>query len=235
MKTPNSYKYIFFDADDTLIDFDKDSQRAFLAAMKVFGTDDDAVLRTCIEFDYGNWDRIGLCDVHLPHIQAAFHTLYREHVRAIFEHAQAVHKLEGSVAEAEKVFLDVFSLPGYELDGAKKTVAALKEKYRVYAATNGLTDLQRGRLRKFPLDGIFVSEEAGTIKPDPAFFLYALEKLGATPQECLMVGDSLSSDMAGAQAAGIDCIWFNRRGKSRPEGISPLAEIKTLQELLEIL
>lgn len=234
MKQRNNYKYIFFDADDTLIDFDKDSQRAFLAAMKVMGTEEDAVLRTCIEFDYGNWDRIGLCDVHLPVVQERFHTLYLEHVRAIFEHVCTVHRLHGA-EEAEKVFLEVFAWPGIELDGARETVAKLKGKYRVYAATNGITALQQGRLREFPLDGVFVSEEVGTIKPNPAFFAYALEKIGADPHECLMVGDSLSSDVAGARAAGIDCVWLNRRGKPRPENIELVAEIKSVKELLTIL
>ena len=50
-----------------------------------------------------------------------------------------------------------------------------------------------------------------------------------------MVGDSLGSDVAGANAAGMDCIWFNRRGEALPQWYRVKAVIAHLNELLDIL
>ena len=104
-------------------------------------------------------------------------------------------------------------------------------------ATNGLAAMQAGRLRELaPLfERVFVSEEMGVIKPDPAFFAHMLKALNATADRCLMIGDSLASDIAGACAAGLDSIWFNRRGAPLPAGIRVKAVIRDLRELLSIL
>lgn len=226
------YKYIIFDADDTLVDYDADSQRSFRAALAAVGRErDEELFARWIEFDYGNWDKIGLSDVHLPAIQAAYHDLYRRHVVEIFAHGAEITGDRTALAEAE--FLAEFARPGIEVEGAHAVVEALKARgYRVYAATNGLTSLQRTRLAEFPLDGVFISEEIGTIKPDVKYFMHILDALGAAPSECLMVGDSLSSDIAGAAAAGLDSVWLNRRKKPCPAGMT---EIVNISEILELV
>ena len=50
-----------------------------------------------------------------------------------------------------------------------------------------------------------------------------------------MIGDSLRSDIAGANAVGMDCIWFDRRGEGFPEGVHVRAVIHDLRELLSML
>ena len=228
------YRYIIFDADDTLVDYEKDSLRAFRAALRAIGREDDEkLLKICIDFDYGNWDKVGLSDVHLPTVQAAFHDLYRGHVRDIFAYADKMCGLGGKAAEAERIFLQEFSMPGIEVEGAREVVCELVARgYRVYAATNGLSSLQRSRLKEFPINGIFISEEIGAIKPTYAFFKHVLDCLKARPSECLMVGDSLASDIEGARRAGIDCVGLSRRNAPCPPGVR---EIKRLKALLDIL
>lgn len=54
-----------------------------------------------------------------------------------------------------------------------------------------------------------------TGKPAPAFFAAALAELGVTPGEAVLIGDDLSDDIGGAQAAGIPGILV-RTGKFRP-------------------
>lgn len=225
-------KSILFDADDTLVDYKADATRAFHAALSAVGRDMPEVFRVCIEFDYGNWDKAGLSDVHLPHIQTNFHDLYRGHVTAIFRHAEEAAGLGGRAAEAEEIFLREFSREGKPIAGAMEAVAAAKKKYRVYAATNGLSSLQRPRLAAFGLDGIFVSEELGAIKPSPAFFLRILETLGAAPAECLMVGDSLASDIAGAQAVGIPCVYYDPQGRPAPDGVRAIRSLALLADMV---
>ena len=124
-----------------------------------------------------------------------------------------------------------------EREDAPAVLAALSPRYKLCVATNGLSSMQAGRLAPLSpfLCRTFISEEMGFIKPNPAFFRAMTEELGAEPSRCLMVGDSLGSDVAGANAAGMDCIWFNRSGAPLPPAYRVKAVISHLNELLEIL
>ena len=62
------------------------------------------------------------------------------------------------------------------------------------------------------IDGLFVSEDMGVAKPDAAFFDLCLEKIGEPKASCIMIGDSLTSDMLGAKNAGMDSVWFMPAG-----------------------
>ena len=50
-----------------------------------------------------------------------------------------------------------------------------------------------------------------------------------------MIGDSLSSDITGANAVGMACVWFNRRAEALPDGVKVRAVIRDLRELLAML
>ena len=102
------------------------------------------------------------------------------------------------------------------MDGAAETLTELRRRgYAVSIATNGLTAIQIGRTK--PLcglfDNLFVSEALCAIKPTAEFFRRLLAGLGAKKEDCLFVGDSLASDVAGANGAGIDCCLFDPCGK----------------------
>lgn len=57
------------------------------------------------------------------------------------------------------------------------------------------------------------SEDVRSYKPRPEIFLRAMEIMGTLPEEVLHVGDSLSSDVAGAKGLGINTCWLNRNRK----------------------
>ena len=81
---------------------------------------------------------------------------------------------------------------------------------------------------------VYISEDIGVIKPLSAFFSRILDDLGARPGQCLMIGDSLESDVAGAKGAGIDSCWLNADG--RPCGnVRPDYIVRGLGELLPLL
>jgi 2-haloalkanoic acid dehalogenase type II len=61
------------------------------------------------------------------------------------------------------------------------------------------------------------SEGCRSYKPNPEPFEAALEMLRLAPGEVLHVGDSLTSDVGGAQRLGIDVAWMNRRGRRLPD------------------
>lgn len=64
--------------------------------------------------------------------------------------------------------------------------------------------------------GIVTSEEARAYKPRQEIFNLALSKFGLKPNEVIHMGDSITSDVMGAKAAGIQSIWINRKGKPNP-------------------
>jgi putative hydrolase of the HAD superfamily len=72
-------------------------------------------------------------------------------------------------------------------------------------------------------------------KPHPSIFLMAAEKLSLPMDEILFVGDSLESDIRGAQQVGMTAIWINREKKNRSNGIIPDFEIHNLSELSNII
>lgn len=232
------YDYVIFDADMTLIEFNEDERRAFRAAFSRAGVSVGAeVIEACRRISDSNWAELGLNDVHLPEIQKEYHAIYRKHVSTLFALINKLYPLGARIKEAEETFLRVLCNPSHTVDGAEEIVRFLAKDYRICIATNGLSAMQTGRLTAFTpyLYRTFISEEMGCIKPNKAFFEIVLQSLGALPQACIMVGDSLSSDIAGARAAGIDCVWFNRFRKPRPAGLQITAEIERLAQLKELL
>lgn len=117
----------------------------------------------------------------------------------------------------------------------------LKEKgYRQYIVTNGVNRTQAKKVHLSGLDkmvdGVFVSELMGYPKPRKEYFDACFAQLkGVTRAECLLVGDSITSDMQGGINAGIDVCWYNPKKQENPSGLAFNYEIRNLHELLQIL
>lgn len=84
-------------------------------------------------------------------------------------------------------------------------------------------------------DAVALSCEVGCAKPDPRIFRSALERLGALPDEAVMVGDDLLADVAGALSVGMKAIWLPRRGRRTDGVVVPDAIVESLDELPGIL
>lgn len=80
------------------------------------------------------------------------------------------------------------------------------------------------------VEGVVTSAEAGSAKPDPAIFQYALELAGAPADQTVHVGDSIGNDIEGARAAGIRGVLVRHDGPIPPgvESIATLAELPAL-------
>jgi HAD superfamily hydrolase (TIGR01549 family) len=106
--------------------------------------------------------------------------------------------------------------------------------------TNGIAVVQRRRIKKAGLDRYFrlivISEEIGYPKPDPLFFDITLKKLdNPDKDEVLIIGDSLTSDIAGGNLSGIDTCWFNPESKDNEGEFQSTYSIKKLLDLLTLL
>ncbi len=101
------------------------------------------------------------------------------------------------------------------------------------------TLVDRAGIRPF-FDVILSSASEGIRKPNPRIFFTALQRLGATPERTVMVGDTLGADIQGAQNAGIYAIWITRRAdvpanRAHRDTIRPDAAIASLAELPRLL
>jgi putative hydrolase of the HAD superfamily len=122
--------------------------------------------------------------------------------------------------------------------GAIEVLVALRaEGYIMHIITNGFEEVQHIKLKETGLRDFFVevitSEAAGAKKPDPSIFHYSMEKSAASVKNSLMIGDSLGSDILGAQGVGMDQIYFNPKGVKHD--LFPTYEVSQLDEILPIL
>lgn len=85
-------------------------------------------------------------------------------------------------------------------------------------------------------DAVVISGEHGIVKPDQRIFEVALRKLECAPSEAWHVGDSLSTDVAGALGSGIVAVWLNRDHQVRTStDPRPDIEVSSLTQLAGFL
>ena len=135
------------------------------------------------------------------------------------------------------------------IDGAMEMLSYLEKRYLLCAASNGPYEQQRNRLKKAGMDPFFshffISERIGVSKPAEAFFTRSIQELNealihrgedpATPSEIMIIGDSLTSDMAGGQKSGLKTCLFDRERKYKKEDLAVDHIIYDLREVSSIL
>lgn len=118
-------------------------------------------------------------------------------------------------------FIKAMSENGVLMKGALEFIRRIKSEIadsRIYIITNGATINAKGRTASTKLDrfmdGLFVSEEMGVTKPAVEYFELCLRHIGEPKSSCIVIGDSLSSDMLGAKNAGLTSVWFMPTGNT---------------------
>lgn len=202
------YEIILFDADNTLLDFDADMDAAFeetylgagLTAHKPYSRE---LLQSYYTINESWWRKFesGACT------KAELYT-------GRFEEYIALHGFSCDAAWLNERYFTNLAKGGRLLPGAMELVRSLADYCRMYIVTNGNAVSQKERLQRSGLmDYIidfYVSEAVGAAKPDIRYFRYVFEQIGEPDaSKYILVGDSLTSDIKGAQNAGIDCIWYN--------------------------
>ncbi|MDN4604097.1 HAD family hydrolase [Paenibacillus sp. F6_3S_P_1C] len=110
-------------------------------------------------------------------------------------------------------------------------------KIPVYILSNIDTDDVKAAMKAHNIEvaGVITSEDVRSYKPRSEMFDEAINRYGLQRDEVIHIGDSLVSDVQGAQNAGIKAVWLNRKGKSKPKQITPDYECKDLADVLHIL
>ena len=204
------YDIILMDADDTIFDFGKAEENALKRLFTMYNIPWNAEnVHTYQEINEELWRQFERGDITKSYLL--------DNRFALFFAAKGI---TADGVKANEDYLDGLAEGNFLLPGALELCRAIKELgCGLYLATNGVTRVQKNRLATSDIrpfcDGIFVSEEAGSQKPQKEYFQYVLDKLGNPDKSrVLMVGDSLTSDMKGAVQYGIDSCWLNTKGQT---------------------
>ncbi len=228
MKT---FRGFLLDADNTFLDYDRAEREAFLEAVAP-----------------------ALAGVPPGEAHAAYSRINAEHWARFERGAIAADELkvgrfrvlldffglgsgDSDAARLSAQYLAALSGKAFFLPHAREVLEELSRRAALCLITNGLTLVQRGRIRRAGIGPLFravlISEELGLAKPDPRFFLRAAQSAGLPLTELLCVGDNPSADITGARAAGIAACWYNPAGAPWPGPAEPPERvIGDLRELL---
>lgn len=224
------YTWIVFDADGTLFDFEAGERAALSRTFEELGV-------ALTPADHAGYRRIS--EELWRRLEAG--TISPSGVRVSRFEQLLVHLGVGGDPESIGVrYLEHLGEENRLLPGAEELLRSLAGRFGLMLATNGFTVVQRTRFSSSPVAPLFhdmvISEEVGFAKPQAGYFDEVFRRMMRPPRsKVLMVGDSLSSDIAGGAGFGIDTCWFNPRHFDRDGGPTPTFEIARLEEILDIV
>ncbi len=228
------YKYLLFDADNTLFDFGMAEYHAFMETCSHAGIQwSEEAYRVYSEINDAQWKKLERGETTQAELKIQ---RYREFLQW---YGYSGDRETMAVCMGND-YKEALGRQIYLMPDALDVLKALTAKgYWIGIVTNGITAIQTARLAASPMRKyirkLYISEEMGCAKPDPAFFEAVFTDLQVSdPSQYLVIGDSLSSDIDGASAAGIDSVWFCPEG-SDAKGRTPAYTIHELKMLLAIL
>lgn len=219
-------KAIFIDIDNTLLDFDAYVKESLRSGFAEFG------LRTYEDWMYDTFEKVnGGLWLQIEDGSLTFEELQKIRFNRVFE---AIGGIEFDGVVFEKYFREFLNESAIPVDGAAEILEYLSGKYILCTASNGPYNQQIHRLEIADMFKYFrhhfISEKIGFSKPARQFFDTAMAELneeqkarGETeirPSEILIIGDSLTSDIAGGIGSGLKTCWFNRDEKNNTKGLS---------------
>ncbi|PKR84682.1 YjjG family noncanonical pyrimidine nucleotidase [Heyndrickxia camelliae] len=224
-----AYKALFFDVDDTLLDFraaEREALRQLFEDEQIELTPEMVQQYKNInqqlwrEFEEGKRSRDDVVNTRF----AEFFKVYGKEVDGVL----LENKYRNYLQEGHQL-----------MDGALDLITELKDHYDLYIVTNGDSATQDKRLRAAGLypffKQIFVSEDTGYQKPMKEFFDYVFDRIpNLSPEQGLIIGDSLNADIKGGNLYGLDTCWFNPEKNANNTGILPTYEINSLNKLYTI-
>jgi putative hydrolase of the HAD superfamily len=229
------YQHIFFDLDNTLWDFDRSSILAFDKIFEIFNLINYGIPNAKdfhkTYFDHNNrlWDlyRKGEIDKEFLKIER-----FRLPLK---DYGIVDEKLATDLGES---YTDLAARLVALVPNTMEVLTYLKENnYKIHLITNGFLEVQSIKMQASGLDTMidssFVSEVVGFKKPDYRIFHYAMENVGATIENSVMIGDDLSVDIIPAKEIGMTHIYFNRKKISHNEKLD--YEISDLIEICDII
>ncbi|MGI6106806.1 MAG: YjjG family noncanonical pyrimidine nucleotidase [Lachnospiraceae bacterium] len=230
------YKAVLWDIDNTLLSFDASETAALARGFRDFGFGEltPQMLEHYKIINRRHWEALERGEMNKEEV------LVGRYVEFFTKENLDVSKARAFNDEYQRNLGDTIVFEDY----AQELVSGLKGKVLQFVCSNGTRTAQERKLKNSGLDrlfdAVFISETLGYEKPMPGFYdrmFELLEKEGirVSRGECLMVGDSLTSDMRGGNNAGIDDCWFNPSGAPNTTEVKIQYEIRSLREVPGIL
>jgi putative hydrolase of the HAD superfamily len=228
-----TYKHLFFDLDHTLWDFRTNSRVVLRGLYHDLELADHGVpavedlVEVYEEINAGLWERYerGQIDKDVLRALRFRNTLLRFGIR----NDRLARNLGHEYLERTPR-MDGLS------DGAMALLRDLRPHFGIHIITNGFTTTQATKLTcsriKDLMDHVITSEDAGANKPDPRIFHRAMRLAGAAATDSLMIGDSVSADMEGARAVGMDHVHFAPQGTGDPLATHRIRHLDELRPIL---
>lgn len=224
-------KVILWDIDGTLLDFHQAERAAIRALFQKFnlGVCTDQMLAHYSTINAGYWRRLETGELTKPQV-----------LTGRFQEFFSIYDLDtGCVEDFNAAYQLALGDTVCFYPNALETLQALKGKVLQCAVTNGTVIAQKKKLAVSGLDRIFdhifISDEIGIDKPNLAFFDAVWRKIGDfAPEEVLIVGDSLTSDIQGGNNTGILTCWFNPKALPCSEDLRIDYCIRDIGQVTEI-
>ncbi|MEE9387891.1 MAG: HAD family hydrolase [Paracoccaceae bacterium] len=214
---------ISFDVDQTLLDFQRVLDEALREVERFFighGINTNAAQLQSIRNDIELKHRTGKVD------------LLEIRRMSFVEIAGGDQLLAG---KALSLFKDVRFGAAYLFDDTIPVLEHLKKRFRIGWLTNGNSTPKAAGIAHL-FDYVVYSHDHGFQKPDARIFAAMANKAGGIAASAFVhVGDSLETDVAGANNYGAKSVWLNRGGKLNNSAIQPNWEVRNLFDLCDIL
>lgn len=215
-------KYVLLDLDGTLLDFKASEKKAFINTIYKFKDiipSDDI----CLKFSQIN--------------EELFNEFAKGNLKRIeFQRLRFKKMTELLNTDIDEVKFNEFYVKNLEVQAELYNDAIilldyLKNKYKLYVASNGMYKVQINRLKIAKIldyfTDIFISEDIGYNKPDPNFFKAIISKIGDNNlDEYIIIGDRIDADIKGGISFGINAILVNRDNiKTEHKNVKNLKDI----------
>lgn len=221
-------KAVLIDIDDTIFDFEKCSRNSFVKTLEKLNL-------KFKEEDFSYFNKVN-------DILWTEQKLGKINIKEVFIKRDYLMGKYFNLDIEKGLFNDLFVKFLYDeiemVDGIEDLLLYLSEKYKIFAASNGIYKMQENRLKKSNLDKyfdkIFVSEKIGYEKPDKKFFKKIMDITKFSNDDLIMIGDSIKSDIIGAKNSKIKSIYFNKEDK-KISNKNFTYQVKNLSEIKKIL
>ncbi len=222
-------QYIYFDLDDTLMDFSNASKKAFEHLANHYQWVNNQT--TFDIYQKGN---------HQTWMEFEKNLISSYELRSLrFKRFLSNMNLDDKTDphELNENYIQYLISETTLINGALTLLNFFYNKIPIGILTNGLKEAQRPRLIKADLvhffNDILVSDEIGFSKPNPEIFKLAKQKAGNIPaNHILLVGDNPYTDIEAAQLFGFKTAWFNPMGKNIPDNFKTEIIIEKLEEII---
>ncbi len=229
MKTP--YKFILFDLDRTLWDFDTNARNNISRLITRYNLPIADHFRFYEEFDTINREFWALYEKG---------EMSKERLRSErFYHSFLPYGIDDRELGEKfgEEYLDTMPDQTALMPDALNVLRELHSRgVKMAVVTNGFKEVQYRKLKNSGIDNFFeaviISEEVGFHKPSPLIFKKAVEAIGADKSATLMVGDDIVNDIEGAQIFGISQYFYNYKRVVCEAG--PTYESDSLNGILEL-